>query len=516
MALGALSIFEVNSNGSDTINSGGFDPSQSGMKTDLSATLATSNAPVITSSGYNFVSSDIGSFLYIQSGTNWISGWYKIFSVSSNAATLSVPCATIATPSSGKWAVDYTQQTINRATATVTSATTTVTATTSIFAESMIGNFITDGIIYKEITGYTSPTVITVDSAPTWTTTTIYIGGAFATIQNAFTNMINGNSCYIKATGSYIIASGLTMSTSSSVTTMRVIGYSSTRGDFGKPTIQASAAITMLTANQNAWSFENLIFDGNNTGTNGINSSGICKFNNILVKNLTGIGITASSSNAILCGIEVTGITGSAGINVGVTLILDGAYIHDNTCVGLVTNNVLILTNCIFARNTGASSDGLSITSSATASLVSNCIFDSNGRDGFRTANTSPAIRGCIYKNNIFTSNAGFGINFSGGGFTQFLSEVSNNAYYNNTLGPRNLISPENGSTTLTGNPFTNVSLGDYSLNNIVGAGSSCRAAGYLGLFPGGLSIGYSDIGAVQHLNNTSNSIINGVFTIVI
>jgi len=89
MALSATTIFEVETGGSDTLNGGAFDPGQTaGMLTDGAATSATGTAPVFTSASYNFVAGDVGAWIYIASGTNWIPGWYKISSVGSNAATL--------------------------------------------------------------------------------------------------------------------------------------------------------------------------------------------------------------------------------------------------------------------------------------------------------------------------------------------------------------------------------------------------------------------------------------------
>jgi hypothetical protein len=52
---------------------------------------------------------------------------------------------------------------------------------------------------------------------------------------------------------------------------------------------------------------------------------------------------------------------------------------------------------------------------------------------------------------------------------------------------------------TLTGDPFVNAAGGNFALNNTVGAGADCRAAGIPGAFPGGTTTGYLDIGAVQH-----------------
>lgn len=75
--------------------------------TNGAATLATSAAPVFTSASYNFVAADVGAYVYIKSGTNWIAGFYEIVSVAANAATLDRACASVASPTSATWGVDY-------------------------------------------------------------------------------------------------------------------------------------------------------------------------------------------------------------------------------------------------------------------------------------------------------------------------------------------------------------------------------------------------------------------------
>jgi len=54
------------------------------------------------------------------------------------------------------------------------------------------------------------------------------------------------------------------------------------------------------------------------------------------------------------------------------------------------------------------------------------------------------------------------------------------------------------GDVSLTANPFTSAGTGDYSLNSTAGGGAACKGAGFPGVFPGGLSTGHADIGAVQ------------------
>jgi hypothetical protein len=135
MSFAATTWWQVdNVNGSDTLNGGGFDPRNANFATDLTATSGTGSSPVVSSASYNFVSNDVGHYVFIQSGTNWIPGWYKIASVSLNAATLtasvgnvwlwtvpntsgdsmgatgvntSAGVATTASPSGGVWSIDY-------------------------------------------------------------------------------------------------------------------------------------------------------------------------------------------------------------------------------------------------------------------------------------------------------------------------------------------------------------------------------------------------------------------------
>ena len=86
MAVSASSIFAVQTAGADT-NSGAFDPGAT-MATDLAATVATGNSPVVTSVSYVFVAGDVGASVFLKGGTNWTKGWYPIASVAGGAATL--------------------------------------------------------------------------------------------------------------------------------------------------------------------------------------------------------------------------------------------------------------------------------------------------------------------------------------------------------------------------------------------------------------------------------------------
>ena len=217
MALSGAIIYEIESGGSNS-NAGGFDPSQhANMATDGAATSATSSSPVFTSASYNFVSGDVGAWLFIYSGTNWIPGWYQIASVASNAATLTATtgttvnyngyiaqpsqgtvtgCATTASPTGATWTVDYSQQTSAQIAYTdiVIDATTNTKATSSAhpFTVNMIGNMIsiasgTGFTVQPVVLQSISAGVATFDKALGTTSSTGghgSLGGAFATFAN--------------------------------------------------------------------------------------------------------------------------------------------------------------------------------------------------------------------------------------------------------------------------------------------------------------------------------------------
>lgn len=73
--------------------------------TDLASTSGTTNPSVITSSTVTFGVNHVGNVIHITAGTNWTQGWYEIISVSGGAATLDRAVGTSATLSSGTFKV---------------------------------------------------------------------------------------------------------------------------------------------------------------------------------------------------------------------------------------------------------------------------------------------------------------------------------------------------------------------------------------------------------------------------
>ena len=163
---------------------------------------------------------------------------------------------------------DYSQQNSAQATGTVTSVGTTVTATTSIFTSVMVGNLITDGTTWKEITAFTSATIVTVDSAPSWTAASIKVGGALANLQTAINASNGSNLIWVKQGSGYStsanITGGVGVVPGNNSTTLpnRIYGYGTTRGDGGKATITAASGCTIVLAmTTDGWWIQNLVID---------------------------------------------------------------------------------------------------------------------------------------------------------------------------------------------------------------------------------------------------------------
>ena len=529
MALASTVLWEVKTTGSDTANAGGFNPSNTSMATDLTVTTggdARIAAPVVKSASYNFATRDVGHWLFIKAGTNWTAGWYQIVSVASNEATLNATAgagvlniaagpqtpttvtgiATVQTPSSGTWTIDYSQAAGCIAFTDLVAATTiTFTSTTNPIGKNFVGNLIsiTSGTGWNVARWEVSSVTGTTGSASNFSTgTTIAtasstggtggLGGALASIGKAG-EMAAGATVWISS-GTYLIGGGTTNTSGNSVTTQLTnapviwSGYQAVRGDRAiKPVLQATAgSITILSTGTNAHGslIQNLKVDGGgqasvtafSTGssrssvdtcdafscavgfTGGAGAPMFCLADTCALGYASNMGATASVARA--CGTGF-GNAGSAYYNYCIAYSCTGAGFGDNNGGG-----VILAANCVAYGNGGA---GFTVVSAHMRLL--NCLAVNNASKGFFQSYNSSTFRGC--------------------------------AVYNNTGG--------NDGTyiSLTGDPFTNAANGDFSLNNTAGAGAACRLAGTPGVFPGGLTIGYLDIGAVQSKTAASGSISN-------
>lgn len=533
MAIPAGQIWEVESGGSDTANAGGFNPLSSGMATDGAATVATGSSPVFTSASYNFVSGDVGAWLFIKSGTNWTPGWYKIASVASNAATLSAGvgnavllggtqpsglnasagCASTASPTGATWTVDYSQQSSPISLTSLTTAAANAIILTASATKAMVGNsiqitggtnFITGVYSISSVSAGTSLTVDRNCTSAAGLAGTGGVGGAFASVGMAGSVAVSGNSFWTQS-GSYSITSatanvsGGTLSLPAGGTGIQPVsisGYGTNRTDLGtKPVLTASgiSAATLIAVTADRTNIINLSLNGANLTTiKGIaDANSDCIIAYCKVANCPSGGIVCTGDNDLIIQCEATG-NGTAGITAGNCSFVYGCYSHANSGPGFSSSDVFF-TSCISAANTGSSSDGFATTLNILN--CTNCVSWGNGRDGFRISGDSWAfLTNCISENNS-------GYAFNNSSTSSYFQDGFrlNCASYNNTSGVQNAgWGNVINDLILTGDAFVSASTGNFALNSTAGSGLVCQNAGYPGTFPGGLTTGYLDIGAAQ------------------
>jgi hypothetical protein len=476
-ATGATAVWELRNAGADT-NSGGFDSAISGAGTDLSI-FDNKNA----------------------------SGCTSCQSTSVNIST----------------------------TDAVTNNTTTVTSATGNFSSALIGNAInlsgtgtTTGWYW--VTAVGSATSITVDRATGstgGTGVTMNIGGALKTFSQAFTNVVAGNRIWAKGAATFSISSGLSWTTScTNVAPCQLDGYTTTRGDGGQATIQASVGITTLFTDSGAFHFiRNLIIDVNSkAASSGVNITGSSIFIYAsTIENFTVKGISlAANGVSFVGGLVQGGVSGcTAGINTQGRATVQFSRITGNACHGIstATTSGLVAIRNIIDGNTGASTDGISVAIAASSSapqiIQGNDIYN-NGRHGIFSS-VANGLDSTQIIANIISKNATDGINSTTTVYP--LTTADYNAFWNNggdtgSTTTHNLVNFPQGShdacaascgVTISGDPYTSAGT-TFTLNNTMGAGAALRASGFPGAMPSG-GTGYLDIGALQHQDTGGSSV---------
>lgn len=530
MALSGSQIVSVQTDGSDT-NGGAFNPTNTSFLTDLTTDTNTGNtaSPVVSSASYNFVAGDVGHWVFIKSGTNWIPGWYQIASVASNKATLSAAigegvlynlayepstaagCSTVGTPTSGTFTVDYKHNTLPvSVTDAVTAGTSTITSATANFTPAMVGNhvYVTGGTAaivasWYEVKTYVNATTITVDRSnglDIGTGATLKLGGPMASPGGAraschgVADIIVKSGTYTTTSTSADIAGGrITVgNTNAFPDLMRIIGYGTRPGDYGtRPVFKAGGGLLS----------HNLITMGNyshvdNVKVDGSSNSGVAGIDCL---NKSGAGIIRCEViNCPSGGIYANGFgvfvfaCSASGCNSGIT-IQQGAVgkfcvSHSNTALGIGCAGGH-LAHCLSYNNAGAAVDGFSFGGVDAVMSIVNCTAYGNGRHGFNISNEQ--IQNLI-ANCLAAGNGAAGFN----GETTPNLIAFNNAGYDNPSGDAVGIACNFGFVTLTADPFTDAGGADFSLNNTAGGGAACRGAGFNGFLAGGTS--YPDIGALQ------------------
>jgi hypothetical protein len=368
----------------------------------------------------------------------------------------------------------------------------------------------------------TSSLTATLDRSAGTGSCTANLGGAIGTLAELNTVMGLTNNItqtgWVKANATYQISGAVTfnMTNNTHGVSININGYTTTRGDNGQPTIQAtSTGFTMVTISNNNdlnnLTFRNFVLDCNSEAT----SSGFL-FNgngnsaaNLQIKNCKG-GFAFSFGgfgNLVARNIYATNYTGSTS-----TFVMGQTTTFNETCMwcvavgntapGFTMAGPGVCISCIAANNTGASTDGFLLTSSqVTTTILLGSVAYGNGRDGIRfEGDASSGSSQLILLDSILYGNAGYGFNNTGttGTATSYGIVEDYNGFGSNTSGATNNLTQGTHDVALTANPFTNGAGNIFTLNSTAGGGLSLQAAGFPGALQAG-GTGYLDIGALQH-----------------
>lgn len=396
--------------------------------------------------------------------------------------------------------------------ATITSATANFTAAIVDNIVYMTGTGVTTGW-YRVVTFTNSTTVILDRSPGTGTGGTLNIGGALKTLTQLNTNMANGHDAWVKAEATISTAAAINWSFTSSTNSF-VAGYTTTRGDGGQVTVQASTtSFTIFQVqnnnNLNTFVLSNFILDCNSkSGTGGLATQSFGQtIENINVINYTSaiaFDISQGGSQGIVCrncwasgggGTNPTGWKVTANL-LGSCFIWCGV-INQTGGPGWSVNGGAFI-NCIAGNISGASSDGWDIQGNSQGpTVLDGCIAYSCGRDGFRWLSSAFGNYGNHYSNLISVLNTGVGFNNtltaipSGGIYIDYCYTYGNGTQVTGlTLGSHCVAG--------SGDPFVAGVSNNYAINSTAGSGAAARGAGYPGVTPF-FGTGFRDIGAVQH-----------------
>lgn len=398
---------------------------------------------------------------------------------------------------------DYSQQGSAQATGTATTSGATCTATTGIFTSAMVGNAITNGTTWFTITAFTSSLIVTLNGSPGWTAQTINVGGAVASIVKPIANSNAGN--IVWCAGLETTSAGYTVTSA-----MIFRGYTTTRYDGGKYTMQASANMGTIITHSNAGAvWENICVDGNS-------------------KTISATAVSIRGGIGQLTNFEIKGCSGSSDV-LWLETNARGLYIHNNASSG----NMIRCTS-------GAGISQLEVCNNASAAVgVLSYTGDVFIEDFLIYANSSTAtfgisvgdvgyvqakngsIDGCKYAvQNPNSANAGiecFGVIMSNSG-TQaaFLGgtpsaanrwkvRLKNCFEYNSTGASTGHYDASYGPLgSLSADPYVNKAGANFALSSSSAAYTSLKGIGFV--YPSGNTTDAGDVGAAQSASAGSST----------
>ncbi len=342
-------------------------------------------------------------------------------------------------------------------------------------------------------------------------------GNAWATIQKFVDTASAGDTGYVKASGNYNELVTITGKTGTESNPFILEGYTSSPGDGGRAIIDAqntrNNCILFATTASVYWEFRNFQLQGSPSTQRLCNRTiancNQIKWLNCRFTNGSGSpqnGLSSSNSAGTLYwlveGCEFDNISGYAIDNLNSSTIIYNTFRSINSSNGLVllTGNALINRN-IFANCSGTI--GITLNSGSSRMVANNNTFyNMTGTSMSVLAATGTSSFQFIATNNIFVNVSGSSATCVRGasGTNSGAHYVGNNAFYNVTAQYSNATS-FGSDVTLTGNPYTDATNYDFSLNATTGAGAACKGVSTGANFPLSVGTGTSstlDLGAIQ------------------
>jgi hypothetical protein len=414
-----------NNGGGFAANSGGIDRSQNaGPWIRLNGTTVAGTAVGISANvsitNYAVNTNDIGNLLNVTGGINTNTGVYQI--VNANGI-------------SNTWTLDRTVSTVG--------------GTTNL-AGNMGGAMLTIGAVMAQIAA----------------------------------NGSGGNKVFVKAEAQINAAVSIALNAPAVTPTNaampnRLIGYTATRTDKGKPAIQlqTNTGLTALNITTAGWIIENFVIDCNSLGTSiGIASTGTNTIvRNCLVKNFTLRGIYMNVATTLVIRCEVTAGTSAATAAIVTSGTAQVLYnnLHDNACAALIVGTGATVIGNYITNNTGASSDGIEVNAQAT--VMFNTIYNC-GQNAIDLTSANNRLQ--VWLNNVIVNSTGDGGKGATGAGAPADPDYDGNAYYNNgtnrvnmddtTVNAVNGVAPYTNvnDVILVSSPFVNAAGGNYSLTS--------------------------------------------------
>jgi hypothetical protein len=335
------------------------------------------------------------------------------------------------------------------------------------------------------------------------------LGGSLLVPITAINLMVTSNTTHIKS-GTYTKTTNSTFSGTPNGP-LYIVGYGTTHNDGGTKPLLTTATnnidnFRVGIGNNGLVRFVNISFSSTaGTPGFGLAANGQCQLiviSCIFAGHKNAINgdnfgnITNFAQGIVLIGSEIKNCTSHGIFQNGTTAIFD-SWIHGCTGDGCVTVSLICVRSIISSNSVGLIGYSAGNPVNAGNAWLSESCLVSNSSDGIQSANA-------YLSNCIVYGNGGWGVNGSGGaasGHANFF-----NAFGSNTSGAYQNFMTGLSEVTLTANPFTNSGTGDFSLNSTAGGGPLLKQLGFPGAFPGGVSTGYLDIGAIQSQGAVTNN----------